>query len=111
MAYSSPKEIFEQLIKPRVEGNPEESKQVDAKYKFVITGDNGGTWIVDLQENVGVRESDEEAPCTITMEGSDFLAINNGELDAQAAFMSGKMQITGDMSLAFKLGQVLGGGQ
>lgn len=111
MAFSDPREIFEGRIQAGISQNPERAKTVDAVFKFVLTGDKGGTWMVNLQDKPGVSEADGDAGCTITMEAADFLAMNNGELDAQAAFMAGKMQITGDMSLAFKLGEVMNQGQ
>lgn len=36
----------------------------------------------------------------MTMEASDFIDLISGNLDGQAAFMSGKLKIDGDMSLA-----------
>jgi len=110
MAFTDPKQIFTDRIAAGIQKNVEAAKQVDAVYKFVLTGDKGGSWIVNLKDKPGVTQGDGDAGCTITMEAADFLAMNNGELDPQAAFMAGKMVITGDMSLAFKLGQVLGGG-
>ena len=38
---------------------------------------------------------------------ADFLAIVNGKLNPQMAFMSGKLKIQGDMGLAMKLQQIL----
>ncbi|MEW6776089.1 MAG: SCP2 sterol-binding domain-containing protein [Bdellovibrionota bacterium] len=111
MAFTDPKQIFDDRIAAGIKANIERAKTVDAVYKFVLTGDKGGTWLVNLKDKPGVSLGDGDAGCTITMEAADFLAMNNGELDPQQAFMAGKMMITGDMSLAFKLGEVLGGGQ
>lgn len=110
MAFSDPREIFEQIIQNGIAADPERAARVDALFKFVITGEGGGVWMVDLQNDLGVREADEEAGCTIMISTQDFLDMNNGKLDPQAAFMSGRMNVTGDWSLAFKLGEVLGGG-
>lgn len=110
MAFSDPREIFEQIIQNGIAADPERAARVDALFKFVITGEGGGVWMVDLQKDLGVREADEEAGCTIMISARDFLDMNNGKLDPQAAFMSGRMNVTGDWSLAFKLGEVLGGG-
>ena len=40
---------------------------------------------------------------TITMASKDYLDLVNGKLNGQMAFMSGKLKIKGDMSLAMKL--------
>jgi putative sterol carrier protein len=39
---------------------------------------------------------------------ADFLNIVNGKLNAQMAFMMGKLKIQGDMGMALKLAQLLG---
>ena len=40
---------------------------------------------------------------TMTMKESDYLDMVNGKLNGQAAFMTGKLKIAGDMGLALKL--------
>ena len=40
---------------------------------------------------------------TIPISSGDYLDMLNGKLDGQMAFMSGKLKIKGDMSLAMKL--------
>ena len=42
------------------------------------------------------------------MTDSDFIDMVEGKLNGQMAFMTGKLKIKGDMSLAMKLGNVLG---
>jgi putative sterol carrier protein len=46
---------------------------------------------------------------TITQAVGDWREINAGRLNPQMAFMSGKIKISGDMSLAMKLGSIMGG--
>ena len=75
---------------------------------FIACG--GGTWVVDLKNEAKVSEgASDAAECTITVAAQDFLDINNGKLNGQVAFMSGKLKIKGDMSKAMKLQQVLKG--
>jgi putative sterol carrier protein len=50
----------------------------------------------------------QSAGCTITIGDSDFIDIVTGKLNGQMAFMSGKLKVAGNMSLAMKLGTVLG---
>lgn len=54
-------------------------------------------------ENHAVREEDSEAPCTIRVRPSDLQAILEGRLPAIQAFMSGKIQVEGDPSVAMAL--------
>ena len=108
MADLTPKKVFEEIIPQRINENPDLAKSVNASYKFVVTGEGGGTWIVDLtKEPPEIKEGDGEAQCTITISSEDFVAMLEGKLDGQMAFMTGKLKIAGDMSAAMKLGQVL----
>ncbi len=55
-------------------------------------------------ESIKVQMGTHASPnITITMKESDYLAMVNGELDGQMAFMTGKLEIAGDMGLALKL--------
>ena len=66
-------------------------------------------WVVDSQvvfmnpETGEVTEDDVEADCTITISNDDFGKILNKEMDSMGAFMSGKMKISGEMTVAMKL--------
>ncbi|MBT6176789.1 MAG: SCP2 sterol-binding domain-containing protein [Deltaproteobacteria bacterium] len=109
MAVESVSKVFEENIANRLESKPELAAQIGASYKFEVTGDGGGTWLVNLKEGNGsVSAGDGEADCHITVDSADFLAIINGELNGQMAFMSGKLKVQGDMMLAMKLGSILG---
>ena len=74
----------------------------DSSVKFVINGEGA------ISVNNGeVAIADNDADVTMTADADVFEDILSGELDGASAFMSGKMQIDGDMSLAMQLGQVL----
>lgn len=106
---ATPKEIFDTKIGPRISSEPDNAKKVNAVYMFDLTGDGGGQWTVNLKDAPGVTEGDAgNAQCTITCAASDFVDIVEKRANAQMLFMSGKLKIKGDMSLAMKLGQVLG---
>jgi putative sterol carrier protein len=101
--------VFETYLPDRFKTKPDLIAKVSASYKFVITGDNGGTWVVDLTQPGGaITTGDAAASCTITMTADDFVQMMNGKLNAQMAFMSGKLKVAGDMGLALKLQAVLG---
>jgi len=44
------------------------------------------------------------ADLTITMEDDDLVALMKGELNGMTAFMTGKLQIEGDLMLAQRMG-------
>lgn len=54
------------------------------------------------EENV-VSTNDTDADCTISVSKEDLESVMNGDLNAMAAVMGGKMKISGDMSVAMKL--------
>jgi putative sterol carrier protein len=74
----------------------------DGTAKFVI--EEEGSIIID--EN-GARAADDEAEVTLTADADTFKSILDGELDATAAFMSGRLSVDGDMGKAMQLGTVL----
>jgi len=47
--------------------------------------------------------SDDDADCTISVDKDDFIAMASGDLDPMMAFMSGKLKVAGDMSVAMGL--------
>ena len=55
-----------------------------------------------------VTTEDKEADCTIKIDREDLEAILSGELNPMSAFMSGKIKVQGDMSVAMKLQSLLG---
>jgi putative sterol carrier protein len=81
----------------------------DAVLQFNITGDDGGTWILDIKDGqVVVSDGPATTPnMTVTTSGQDMLAIVNGDLNAVSAFMQGRVRIEGDMALAMKLQNLL----
>lgn len=105
----TPKQIFEERIDSRLKGDPSKAKAVNAIYQFDITGDNGGTWTVDLTQPAVLSGSTGKAQCTITMTSKDFVDVISEKLNPQMAFLQGRLKVAGDMSLALKLGTVLKG--
>ena len=84
-------------LNEKLEGN-----EFNGTAKFVIEGE--GAVMVD---DAGARAGDDEADVTLTADAETFEAILEGEQDPTAAFMSGKLSVDGDMSLAMQLGSVL----
>lgn len=85
---------------------------VSGVFLFDLSGDSGGKWKlavddgeVDLEE---VSEGDTVDPdVTLSMAAEDLLAIANGTLNPVAAFMQGKVRVSGDMGLAMRMQSLL----
>jgi putative sterol carrier protein len=54
-----------------------------------------------------VSKEDKDADCTIIVTPENFLALVDGSLNPMTAFMSGKIKVKGDMSIAMKLQSLL----
>lgn len=91
-------------------------KKVNGVYHFHITdGPNGAkeSWVVDLKTGPkGTIKRDApgegvKVGVTLTMSDETFQQLFTGKLNAQQAFMQGKLKIKGDMGLATKLGELI----
>jgi putative sterol carrier protein len=74
----------------------------DRSVKFDF-GD-GDVIVIDGQN---VSTTDGPADCTITLSKDNFESLVSGDLSPTAAFMTGKLKVAGDMSVAMQLSQVL----
>jgi len=79
-----------------------ESSGFDRSVKFDTGAD--GVIVIDGQS---ISTSDAAADCTIKLSLEDLEALIAGELNPTAAFMTGKIKVEGDMSVAMALSQVL----
>jgi putative sterol carrier protein len=106
---ASVKDVFERHMPERLRNKPDVVEKINAVYQFNISGPTGGQWSVDCTQPGGkIAPGQAAAPkCTVACSDADFLNIVNGKLNAQMAFMSGKLKIQGDMGLAMKLQQIL----
>ena len=70
-------------------------------------------WIVDSQivfmnpDNGEITDDDVEAACTITTDMETFKGMYDKSVSPQAAFMTGKLKVEGDMGIALKLQTVI----
>ena len=70
-------------------------------------GDQGTVLLDATQVPNLVSTSDSDADCTMVISIENFMALADGTLDGASAFMSGRLKIQGDMSIAMKLGTIL----
>ena len=93
--------------KKMAESQPERPG-ASAKMQYVVTGGPDGDikyyWVLEngkLQESVLGELADAEVTMTQTYE--DAMKIQKGELDANAAFMQGRVKVTGNMAKLMSL--------
>uniref|UniRef100_A0A8C0CPP9 Hydroxysteroid dehydrogenase-like protein 2 n=1 Tax=Balaenoptera musculus TaxID=9771 RepID=A0A8C0CPP9_BALMU len=85
-------------------------KATQAIYQFELSGEDGGTWFLDLKSkggNVGYGEPSDRADVVMSMSTDDFVKMFSGKLKPTIAFMSGRLKIKGNMALAIKLEKLM----
>jgi hypothetical protein len=101
-------EVFTYHFPRRLKDRSDSLTEFGETYKFVVTGDDGGIWLLDLSKPGGeIRAEDGEANCTITISSDDLVAMVNGTLNAARAFEQGKFRVAGNLRQAMGMGQLL----
>jgi hypothetical protein len=79
----------------------EQLAALDALVEIAVTADEGGDW--SLAFKLGPGEIPAEPTTKIVIASADARALQDGSLDAMQAFMSGKIQVIGDMALIMQI--------
>lgn len=90
-------ESLTEAVKSKVAGGG-----IDESVKFDM-GDDGQIFV----QGSSVSNDDADADCTIKISADNLKDLLDGELNPTAAFMSGKISVEGDMSVAMKLGSIV----
>lgn len=83
-------------------------KSIQAVYIFDLK--DAGKYVVDLKNlpgSCGSISADTEADVTMTLDHDDFIKMFAGQMNPTSAFMTGRLKVTGDLSLAMKLEQLI----
>lgn len=85
--------------------DPSMIRGVNAAILFDLTGEGGGKWVLRIEDGKAKLEEGEitSPDMTVSAEARDFVAILDGSLNPVAAFMQGRLKLSGDMSLAVYL--------
>jgi hypothetical protein len=79
----------------------QEIAKLNGVIRMVVTGGEGGDWKVDFKLGPGAIPG--EPTTTLTLSAADAAAMERGELDPMTAFMSGRLQVAGDMTLMMQM--------
>ena len=89
------------IVKERAEGK--DLSVLGGSVKFVVDEN-----VVLIDGNSGeITSDDNEATCTISTDADTMQSIMDGSSSPQSAFMTGKLKVAGDMSLALKVQSII----
>lgn len=90
--------------------NPDIIQSTKAVYLFEVSGNEKGTWFIDLkgEGSCGKGNSPTEPDVTLSLTSENLLKMFQGSLKPTTAFMTGKLKISGDMGKAMKLEKLMG---
>jgi putative sterol carrier protein len=95
---TSARELFEDF---GVYLDPARTVGEHAVYRFDVEG--AGSWRVTIEDGtISAVESDDDAQCVIRISEPLLLELAMGKANALSAFLTGEMQVEGDVSLAGK---------
>ena len=102
---TSAADLFDTILPPKIAASPDKAREINAIYQFIITGEGGGQWNVDLASNPPSITQGEKpgASCTIEVANTEFLGMLKNPALGMQLFMTGKLKVKGDPMLAMKL--------
>lgn len=87
----------------------ERAGDLRAVYVFELEGEGGGSWTVRVADGALTVEDAPAADADVTVraKADDWLAIVEGRMDPQLAYLTKRLRVTGNLQLALRLREVV----
>lgn len=97
--------LFNEDVPAKINGNPDAAKAIGATYQFIITGDGGGEWFINVKDEPKcIAGNPGGAECTLKLSADDFQELMaNPQANGMKLFFAGKLKVDGNNMLAMKL--------
>ena len=102
---STPQDVFDSM---RGSFQPAKAKGVHARYQWDLSGSQGGQWWIDVEDGkykMGKGRIDNPS-VTFVATDKDWVAVSNHQIGGTWAYLTGRLKIRGDQTLARKLGEI-----
>lgn len=100
--------LFNVTLPAGLAKNAEKAVEIGAKFQINITGEGGGEWYIDVQNNPpSVSQSNPgTADVTLTLAAEDFQKVVENPGAGMQLFFAGKLKVSGNQMLAMKLNKL-----
>jgi len=102
---ASPQDVFDSM---RSNFQSAKAKGVHARYQWDLSGPHGGQWWIEIEDGkykIGKGKIDNPN-VTFVAKDKDWVAVSNHQMGGMWAFLTGRLKIRGDQTLARKLGEI-----
>ncbi|MBL8605112.1 MAG: SCP2 sterol-binding domain-containing protein [Myxococcales bacterium] len=102
--------LFNQDIPEALGRRGDDARKIGGKYQLNISGDNGGSWSVDLVSNPPTCASGTAADAGVTIDvaAADFQTLVADPSAGMKLFFAGKLKVKGNQMLAMNLQKLFG---
>lgn len=104
------KELLEVKLPAALQSKTKEVRECNAKFLVNITGNGGGSWLLDGTETgpaVTPVSDKEKSDCSATISCSDFYVLLKEPSKAFGMLLTGKLKISGNKAKALSLTKYL----
>ncbi|MDI1449475.1 SCP2 sterol-binding domain-containing protein [Polyangium sp. 6x1] len=99
--------LFNEEVPAKLAKNPDGAKAIGGKIQFVVSGEGGGEWFLDLTAPSSQAGNPGGADVTIKIAATDFQKLHeNPQANGMQLYFQGKLKFEGNQMLAMKLNKL-----